>query len=62
MDNCDRHSVEVQWLVSVENLADELEPPFDLRIARGQSACASATDRGRRPAEKLIKPPGSIHG
>jgi hypothetical protein len=62
MDNCDGRSVEVQRLASVENPADELEPPFDLRIGRGQSACASAIDRGRRPAAKLINPPGSTHG
>jgi hypothetical protein len=55
-------SVEVHGLVIVEELADKLEPPLHMRIARRQSACASATDRGSRPTEKFIKPPGSTHG
>ena len=55
-------AVEVHGLVIVHDLADEIEPPLHMRIARRQSACASATDRGRRPAEKLINPPGSTHG
>jgi hypothetical protein len=48
--------------VIVEELADKLEPPLHMRIARRQSACASATDRGSRLTEKFIKPPGSTHG
>jgi hypothetical protein len=48
--------------VIVHDLADEIEAPLHMRIARRQSASASATDRGSRPAEKFINPPGSTHG